>query len=94
MSVEDILSLELEGLSETIKEYCRENYILSYTKKIQTLSYPEDKDMILKLATRLFEWYNLNLDNINESKFITNKSEHEKSIQLLSILIEELTKAD
>ena len=92
MSIEEIMSLELEGLSATINDYCRENYILSYTRKLQTLSYPEDYVYINKLAKRLLDWYEHNIQQINESKFITNKAEHIKSISLLETIVEQTEK--
>jgi hypothetical protein len=84
------MRLELEGLSETIKDYCRENYILSYTNKLQSLSFPEDKEYIKKLAERLLDWYDINYPRIEESKFVSNKEEHKKSISILQLLVSQI----
>jgi hypothetical protein len=88
MSIETILKIESEGLSNTIKDYTSENYILSYTKKLQESNYPEDKEVICILVNKLINWYEQNYKNILDSKYLSNKAEHTKSYELLKELKE------
>lgn len=43
MGVKEILYLELEGLTNTINDYTRDNFIISYSQKLSKLKFPEDK---------------------------------------------------
>ena len=83
MSLEDIMFLELEGLSKTISDYTRENYILSYADKLKEMQYPNDKIRIQFIVKELLNWYSSNFQKILDSKYIVNKSEHQKSYSLL-----------
>lgn len=91
MNIEEIMTIELEGLSNTINDYSREHYILSYTKKLNMLKYPNDTELIIKLVNRLLSWYEIKMPLIMESKFVVNKEEHKKSIYLLQQLLLLLT---
>ncbi len=86
MSIETILALEAEGLSTTISDYTRDNYILSYTRKLIEYEYPKDKEVLLLIIEKLVSWYADNYENILESRYITNKSAHTKSYELLKEL--------
>ena len=83
MGIEEILILEIEGLINTIKDYTRENYIISYSNKLKELSYPKDNDLINRITTKLLEWYKKSIKEIEENQFIGNINEHYKSIEIL-----------
>jgi hypothetical protein len=91
MTVDEIMNLEIDGLNNTIRTYCKDNYVLSYTDKLKTLDFPKDQVYIKKLALRLLNWYEEVLPSIEESKFITNKKEHIKSIELLEDLVNQIS---
>ena len=94
MEVKDLLCLEHEGLAETIFDYTTEKYIRSYVKKLGSLNYPKDRDLMIIVVNRLLEWYSTNLDEIKDSKYLVNKQDHEKSAHILEELSILLKKTD
>lgn len=90
MSIEQVYTLEVEGISNTIHNYTVDNYIKSYSKQLKNLHLPEDHDLILTIVDRLLDWYDISFNNILKSKFVSNKQEHKKTKQLLTRLKQEL----
>ncbi len=88
MNIEEIIQLELDGITKTICDYTSENFILSYTEKIIKMDYPKDKKNIGLLVSKLIEWYSTNILDIQNNNYIVNKNEHEKSYKLLKDLQE------
>lgn len=86
MKIEDILYLELEGLSKTIKEYTRDNYIISYSSKLCELHFPDDKSKINLISDKLLIWYKNNIDTIKTNQYLPNVDAHLKSIDILEEL--------
>ena len=83
VELKEVFSLEKEAISLTICDYTVDNFILSYSKQLKHLSLPEDYERIATIVKRLTEWYKLNINGINNSQFILNKEEHNKSMSLL-----------
>lgn len=83
MNIEDIMLLEIEGITNTIKDYTRNNFVLSYANRLKGLSYPDDKSLINKVTTKLLEWYKDEIDEIKLNQFVGNINEHYKSIEIL-----------
>lgn len=83
MTLKELYTLEVEGISETIQEYAVDSYILSYSKQLLTLSIPDDLNMIKTIISRLTEWYHLQIKSIRDSHFVINKQAHEKTMRLL-----------
>lgn len=90
MSIEELYSLEVEGIAETINNYAISYYIKSYSKQLTFLKLPEDHSKIQTIINRLDEWYNQSFDSIVNSKFVTNKEEHKKTKELIEKLKIEL----
>ncbi len=90
MSIDEILEFELQGLINTINEYTRENYIRNYTKILNSLNYPQDKDRYVKTISRLLDWYEYNIKEIRKNELLYNKHEHEKTIKILKQLLQQL----
>lgn len=86
MKIEDILYLELDGLTKTIMEYTRDNYIISYSQKLCKLKFPEDKTRINTISGKLIEWYKDNIDDIKSNHYLPSVSAHMKSIGILKTL--------
>ena len=86
MDIEDIMILEIEGITSTIKDYTRNNFVLSYARKLENLSYPDDKSLINKVTTKLLEWYKDEIKEIKANQFVGNIDEHYKSINILEEL--------
>ena len=83
MGIEDIMLLEIEGITNTIKDYTRDNFILSYANKLKKLSYPDDKSLINIVTKKLLEWYDIEIEEIKVNQFISNINVHCKSIMIL-----------
>lgn len=83
VELQNLFSLEVEGISKTVNDYAVENFIRSYSKQLQTLELPKDEKRIAILVERLLEWYENNIDKIDSSRFVMNKEEHHKSMHLL-----------
>ena len=90
MSINDKFKLEKEGITATVDDYTTEKYIASYSKQLRDLSLPEDFDLIKEIVTRLVDWYETNINDIRNSRFIENKEEHTKSMSLLQEFKREL----
>ncbi len=85
--VEEILFLELEGLSKTIGDVTRDNYILSYARKLGDQEFPKDLKIIHILCERLYEWYEKEIDDILANEYIPNTNSHLKSMRILKEII-------
>lgn len=83
LNAQDLFSLEIEGLSKTIREYSTENFINSYSEQIINLELPKDKEKIVFILDNFLDWYEKHINEIQSSHFITNKHEHTKSLQIL-----------
>ena len=86
MSIEELLYLEIEGLTKTIKEYTRDNFIISYSSKLNNLDFPEDKTKINLISKKLLNWYKDNIEDIKSNQYLPNVNAHIKSINILEEL--------
>lgn len=86
MSIEEMLYLELEGLTKTIKDYTRDNFIISYSSKLCELNFPEDKSKINLISGKLLDWYKDNIEDIKGNHYLSNVNAHIKSINILEEL--------
>lgn len=86
MKIEELLYLELEGLTKTINEYTRDNFIISYSSKLCELKFPEDKIKMNILSCKLLAWYKENIDDITSNQYLPNIDSHIKSIKILEEL--------
>ncbi len=91
MRIEEVVLLELEGISKTIYEYTTDNYIRSYTKQLERINYPTDKNKLVLLVDRLCEWYSKNINQIIDGEFTLNKEGHKKGYNLLLDMQRELS---
>lgn len=83
MSIEDIYDLEVEGISTTIASYTVDEFVKSYARQLNDLSIDKDTEKINYIITRLIEWYQMNLEKIQQSRFVMNKQNHMKANKLL-----------
>lgn len=90
MKIEEIVTVEIEGITKTIYEYTTDNYIRSYTKQLERITYPDEKDKLKMIVTRLCNWYKENINTILNGEYILNKESHKKSYKLLSELSDSL----
>lgn len=93
MRIEEILNIELDGITKTICDYTHENFITSYTEKLKSLIYPKDKRWVQLIVAELIKWYEANMNEIMDNNYIVNKKEHQKSYILLKEMSNILEKA-
>ena len=86
MSIETLLTLEVDGLCNTITDYTRDHYILNYTNLLRNSTYPQDKEILGLVINKLIDWYQEAYPVIQDSNYITNKKQHTKSYELLKEL--------
>lgn len=86
MNIEQIMMVEIEGLSQTIKQYSNDNYIISYANQLSSIKYPDDSVKFSLLVNRLYEWYVKEIDKIKKSEYILAKDSHFKSFKIISEL--------
>ncbi|QLY40153.1 hypothetical protein HF295_04465 [Hujiaoplasma nucleasis] len=90
MNIEEIIRIELEGISQTIIQYTNDNFIKSYAKQILSIEYPSDKQLLEKLVSYLVDWYSKKIDVIESSDYVVSKDAHYKSYEILKELKEQL----
>lgn len=83
MTVIQDLSIEYDGMLGTIKQYSCEPYVMSYLNKLKEAIHDEDYYMIKILITKLNEWYDENINEIEENRWVINVSSHHKTQKLL-----------
>lgn len=88
MGIEQIMMVEIQGLSKTIKEYSNDNYIISYADQLLTIKYPDDKMKFSLLVNRIYDWYKEEIAKIKSSEYVLAKASHIKSYQIITELRE------
>lgn len=83
MEINNIFTIEVEGMCKTIIHYTNDEYVKSYAHQLMGLKFPKDTGKIKLLVDRLYDWYSLEIDRIKESEYILNKHSHIKSYQLI-----------
>jgi hypothetical protein len=91
--INQILKFQVKAISKTICDYTTDNFIRSYAEQLVTLQFPQDKEGIQFLVTKLVDWYDKELNRINESTYIYAKQSHQKSFELLGYLKNSLQNA-
>jgi hypothetical protein len=83
MSINEILMVELEGLSSTIQQYSNDNYIISYAKQLMNIKYPEESLKLTLLVKRIYAWYSNEIDKIKTGEFVISKEAHIHSFEVI-----------
>lgn len=87
MEIQEILTIERQGIIDTINSYSREYFIRNYTEQLKTMKYPNDKKTLILISERLLNWYDENMSLILSNEFVYNKHEHQKCYELLKSLL-------
>jgi len=90
MTIEEIITIEFEGLSQTIMQYSNDNFIKSYAKKLLSIEFPKDRNLLIKLVDYLTTWYSSKIEEIKSSDFVVAKEAHLKCYKILMDLKEQL----
>ena len=76
--------IEFDGIYNTIKAYTNDHYVIGYINGLKSALVNENNPKLLLILKKLINWYEDNLDSIQESKFVYNKPQHIQTKKLLS----------
>jgi len=77
------LEIEYEGMLGTIKQYSCDPYVLSYLNRLKDAIRNEDFGMIKIMINKLNEWYEENINAIEENRWVINLDSHHKTQRLI-----------
>lgn len=77
------LEIEYDGMLGTIKQYSCDPYVISYLNKLKSAIQAEDFEMIKIMINKLDEWYEENIVDIEENRWVINLDSHHKTQRLL-----------
>lgn len=77
------LAIEYDGMLGTIKQYSCDPYVLSYLDKLKQAIQEERIDMIRIMISKLNEWYEENIFDIETNRWVINLASHHKTQRLL-----------
>ncbi|AIO19544.1 hypothetical protein KQ51_01668 [Candidatus Izimaplasma bacterium HR1] len=83
MSALQELTIEYDGMLGTIKQYSCDPYVVSYLNKLKSAMKSEDFEMIKIMINKLNEWYEENINAIEENRWVINVDSHHKTQRLL-----------
>jgi len=76
--------VEFDGIYNTIKSYTNDHYIVGYINSLKSALEYENNTKILLTIAKLINWYEDNMDSIQDSEFVYNKPQHIQTKKLLS----------
>ncbi len=83
MTIIQELEIEYDGMLGTIKQYSCDPYVISYLGKLKVAIQKEEIDMIRIMIDKLNEWYEENINEIEENRWVINIDSHHKTQRLL-----------
>jgi len=83
MTVIQELEIEYEGMLGTIKQYSCDPYVISYLNRLKSAIQAEDFRMIKIMINKLDEWYEENMNAIEENRWVINIDSHHKTQKLI-----------
>lgn len=90
MSLEDFKYYEVVGIANTIREYTRNHFVLSYIDILIEASKNNNHIKMIGVIERLIEWYVVVFEKMENDKYLYNKQQHVKGFQLLNYALIEL----
>jgi len=77
------LEIEYDGMLGTIIQYSCDPYVVSYLSKLKEAILKEEVGMIKIMITKLNEWYEENIIDIETNRWVVNLDSHRKTQRLL-----------
>jgi len=77
------LEIEYDGMFGTIKQYSCEPYVISYLDRLKNAIQQEEVEMIKIMISKLNEWYNENIEDIETNRWVVNLDSHHKTHKLI-----------
>ena len=77
------LEIEYDGMLGTIIQYSCDPYVVSYLDKLKNAILNEEIDMIKIMISKLNEWYEENIIDIEANRWVVNLDSHHKTQRLI-----------
>ncbi|KFZ26835.1 MAG: hypothetical protein KQ78_00919 [Candidatus Izimaplasma bacterium HR2] len=77
------LEIEYDGMLGTIIQYSCDPYVVSYLDKLKDAILDEEIDMIKIMISKLNEWYEENIIDIETNRWVVNVDSHHKTQRLI-----------
>lgn len=77
------LEIEFEGMLGTIKQYSCDPYVTSYLDGLKQAIQNEEINMIRIMISKLNEWYEENIVDIETNRWVINLNSHRKTQRLI-----------
>ena len=77
------LEIEYDGMLGTIIQYSCDPYVVSYLDKLKDAILGEEIDMIKIMISKLNEWYEENIIDIETNRWVVNVDSHHKTQRLI-----------
>ena len=84
------LEIEYDGMLGTIKQYSCDPYVVSYLNKLKDAIQNQQMDMVKIMISKLDEWYEENIEEIEGNRWVINIASHHKTQRLLKEFIYKL----
>ena len=82
-------NLEIEGVIGTIMSFTKDPFIIGYTNGLRKAFQENDKELVLIVLKKLLHWYNINIEAIQNDRYVHNKDAHKKSLDILNNYLQE-----
>ena len=77
------LEIEYDGMLGTIIQYSCDPYVVSYLDKLKEAILNEEIEMIKIMISKLNEWYEENIVDIETNRWVVNVDSHHKTQRLI-----------
>ena len=77
------LEIEYDGMLGTIIQYSCDPYVVSYLDKLKDAILNEEIGMIKIMISKLNEWYEENIIDIETNRWVVNVDSHHKTQRLI-----------
>lgn len=88
LRINEIVNIELDGISRVIREYSTDQFITSYAEKLCKNEFRNNSMYLKSLVERIRAWYEKNIDSIQKSQYTQHKDLHKKSFDIIVELSE------
>ena len=88
------LQLEYDGIYGTIKKYTSESYIMNYLSKLKSAIDEPDYDTLMYSLSAIDKWYDNNIHEIAQNRWVFNFDSHKKNMQLIKEILAEISEQD
>jgi len=81
--INEIINIELDGISRTIREYSTDQFVISYAEKLGISEFRNNPIFLRPLIERIKQWYENQIEEIKKSQYVQHKDLHQKSYDII-----------